>query len=183
MKRTLLAGLFLTTMALFAPSTYACFCVRSEVPEALEFASAVFLGEVVEITEPRTTDETAPLPRRFFTIKFKVERSWKGVAFGSQEISVLSAQGRYGCFAYPPVSKGQKYLVYADAADGAPGWSIITICNRTTIVRPGTIGYFKFVDLIDPYDDMKQLDVVTQRSFNFDYGRSRKSTHPAKFKW
>ncbi len=137
--------------------------------EALDYASNVFLGEVIDIVEPPTSAETAPLPGRFFTLKFKVVRSWKGVAFGSREISVLSAQGRYGCFAYPPVRKGERYLVYADPASGGKDWSIITNCNRTTVVGIG-IAPLKLANLgaIDPYLEMKQLDAITRRTFKFD---------------
>lgn len=170
MRQIALAVVALGTALLFAPAAQACYCGKAEVPKALNAASAVFLGEVIDITEPRTTEETAPLPGRFFTIRFKVEKSWKGIAFGSTEIDVLSAQGRYGCFAFPPVKKGERYLVYADSTSGDKGWVIITNCTRTTIVRRDTFRYFGQEE-IDPYKDMKHLDAVT----NFDFGRAGKS--------
>ena len=111
MKYTLLLALALACLVVCSQRTYACFCVTPEVPESFKRAKAVFIGAVVDILEPKTSDETAPLPGRFFTIKFKVQRTWKGVPSGTQEFSVLSAQGRYGCFAFPPVTKGEtRYL-------------------------------------------------------------------------
>ena len=158
MKQVIAMAFIIGVFTLSPPATLACFCLTPDVPEAFDRASAVFVGEVMEIIEPRTSDEKAPLPGRFFIIKFKVEKSWKGVAFASREISVLSAQGRHGCFAYPPVSKGGRYLVYADPAygdgDGGKGWSVITICNRTAPIR---INLRHWHD-IDPYADMKRLD-------------------------
>lgn len=168
MKKIVLTIITLGCLALFAPISYACFCVTSDVPGALDQASAVFLGEVIDVIQPRTSDETAPLPDRFFTIKFKVERSWKGVAFGSGEISVLSAQGRYGCFAYPPMAKGERYLIYADPVPGGKHWSIVTICNRTTVVRIGFNLSLAKPDAIDPYSDMKELDAITKRAFKMN---------------
>ena len=167
MKQIMLMAFIIGLFTMSATTTLTCFCVTPDVPEAFDRASAVFVGEVAEIIEPRTSDEKAPLPGRFFTIKFKVEKSWKGVPSASREISVLSAQGRYGCFAYPPVSKGERYLVYADPAqgDGGKGWSIITTCNRTSPIR------FSLQDRrdIDPHEDMKKLDGMVSPSFEFNF--------------
>ena len=174
MKQILLSILAVACFVLCAPPAYGCSCVMPEVPDALKTAKAVFLGEVVEIVEPKTTNETAPLPGRFFTIKFKIEKSWKGVPFAAREFNVLSAQGRYGCFAFPPVSKGQRYLVYADAASDIGNWGLITMCNRTTVVRLGSNPRILNPDAIDPYWDIKQLDAITKRTFTFDSARSRR---------
>ena len=47
---------------------------------------------------------------------------------------------------------------------GSESWSIITFCNRTTVVgresKPGLIN----PDGIDPYRDMEQLDIITRRA-------------------
>ena len=170
--------LVLTTLAvgclMVTPSANACSCITPEVPEALEHAKSVFLGEVVDIIEPKTTDVTAPVPGRFFTIKFKIHKSWKGVASGASEFSVLSAQGRYGCFAFRPVAKREKYLVYADPASDEGNWSLITICNRTTAVRLGSNPRLTNQDAIDPYEDMKQLDIITKRAFSIGSAHSRR---------
>jgi hypothetical protein len=158
----------------FVPCAYGCSCISPEVPESFNRAKAVFVGGVVDIVEPKTTDETAPLPGRFFTIKFKVQRSWKGIAFGTEEFSILSAQSHYGCFAFPPVSKGETYLVYADPAYHAEDWGIITACNRTTVVRFGSNPRLLDPEAIDPFSDMKQLDIITKRVFSFDRARPRR---------
>lgn len=136
MKRIILATLIIAIVAISARNSYACWCSIPSVPEAVERADAVFVGEVADVIPPRTSDPDAPLPGRFFTIKFKIEKSWKGV--DSDEIDVLSAQGNYSCFAFPPVYKGEKYLVYADPVyhDGSyqKGWHFISVCNRTALV-------------------------------------------------
>jgi hypothetical protein len=171
---TPLFALTLACLVICSQRTYACFCVRPEVPESFKQAKSVFLGEVVDIVEPKTSDETAPLPDRFFKIKFKVQRSWKGVPYGAREFSVLSAQGRYGCFAFPPVTKGEMYLVYADSAYRAENWGIITVCTRTTAVRFGSNPRLPDPEGIDPFSDMKRLDIITKRIHSFDRAQSRR---------
>lgn len=135
--------------SLSAPNSYACSCVMPEVPQAFREARAVFVGEVIEIVEPRSDDPKAPLADRLYTIRFKVERSWKGAT--SQEISVLSDQGRAGCFSWGPFLKGKKYLVYAERR--TPGGAAITnlavlfSCNRTALLTSAS-------------EDLKTLETV-----------------------
>ena len=174
MKQRILIGLALGCLMVWPLHANACSCISPEVPEAFKSAKAVFLGEVVEILEPKNTNETAPLSDRFFTIKFKIEKSWKGVPFAALEFSVLSAQGHYGCFAFPPVTKGERYLVYADADSGSGNWSVVTNCSRSTIVRPGLNRRLFNSDEIDPYSDIRQLNAITLRAFSFDSARSRR---------
>lgn len=167
MKRVLLLVLLLSCLALSAPAVHACFCVTEDVPEAFASAKAVFLGEVTEIIEPRSADKEAALSLRLFVIKFKVVRSWKGVGFASQEISVLASQGRSGCFISPVFQKGLRYLVFADPAN-EDAWSIVGVCNRTTIVPPALTPSKLFGDGIDPFFDMRQLDALPTRPRAFD---------------
>ena len=174
MKRLLFAILALGCLGSSASPAYACFCVTPEVPEAFKQAKAVFLGEVVDIIEPKNSSESAPIADRFFTIRFKIHRSWKGIAVGTREFNVLSAQGRYGCFAFPPVSKGERYLVYSDPGSNAGNWSYITICSRTSVVRFGSGPRLLNSDAIDPYEDIKQLDAITKRTFSFNAARPRR---------
>src|SRR5436853_3403955 len=154
--------------------SHACSCLIPDVPEAVKQSSAVFVGEVVDIVAPKTSDEKAPLPGRFFTIKFKVEKSWKGAAFG--EVDVLSAQGRYGCFAFPPVSKGEKYLVYAEQAYDEralqKNWLFINSCNRTALIpKPDERIVDRFhnsgFDEKDGTEDLKELEQMSKPTFNF----------------
>ncbi len=161
MRFVIVCSIIAAVLSLSTPSIEACYCSVPSVPKGVTRAGAVFVGEVTEIIDPRTSDEHAPPPGRFYTIKFKVEKSWKGVV--AQEINVLSAQGRYGCLAFPPVSKGEKYLVFADPLyfDGAlrKGWLIITICNRT---KP----------LANAAQDIIKLESLKNPSFN-PYSRRR----------
>lgn len=147
----------------------ASYCIIPNVEEAYKSATAVFVGEVTNIMSPSTYDKKAPITERLYSIHFKVERSWKGAAFG--DVTVLSAQGE-GTFAFPPVKKGEKYLVYADpvvnnesVTDNA---SVMTSCSRTARI-PTTSNtkkrstQFDF-DREDGSGDFKLLDAVTLRS-------------------
>jgi hypothetical protein len=164
--QTILLVLVLALNALPASSPL-CFCIVPEVPEAFEQAKAVFVGEVIEIVEPATSGEKAASPNRFYVVRFRVEKSWKG-AFLSSEIDVLSDQGR-GCFAYPKVTKGERYLVYADPAFESGSESsrflIITNCNRTAML-PGSVDPSKQrrlhleLDRQDGSVDLRKLDAI-----------------------
>lgn len=164
MRFLILCSSVVIVVTVSAPTSKACYCSVPSVPKAVSRAGAVFVGEVTEIIEPRTSDDKAPPPGRFYTIKFKVEKSWKGVA--SSDVAVLSAQGRYGCLAYPPVSKGEKYLVFADPFyfNGAfqKDWLIITTCNRTKL-------------LANASEDVKRLDGIKNPSFNPYFRRRRRN--------
>src|SRR5207247_6488565 len=113
----------------------------------------VFVGEVIEIVEPHSDNLKAPLADRLYTIRFKVERSWKGVR--AQEISVLSDQGRAGCFSWGPFLKGKKYLVYAERRTpaGAPirNLAVLFSCNRTALLSRAS-------------EDLKTLETVSLNS-------------------
>ena len=99
MKNLLRTILLFSLLGIPGPTNAACFCIIPEVPEAFAQADAVFVGEVIEIVEPKASDEKAPLTDRFYTIRFKVTKTFKGAAFA--ERSILSAQWKFGCFAYP----------------------------------------------------------------------------------
>ena len=131
MKAMPLGILMLLSLTLPTSTGYACWCGIPDVQKALDKSGAVFVGQVVDIVPPGTSDQRAPLPGRFYIIKFKVEKSWKGADV--DEINILSGQGKYACFDYPPVSKGEKYLVYADKSYNKD-WLVITACNRTALI-------------------------------------------------
>jgi hypothetical protein len=144
----------------------------------------VFLGEVTDIVDPKTSNQTAPLRDRLFIIKFKVVRAWKGTGFVSQEISVLADQSGYGCFAYPPFQKGLRYLVYANPVADEKDWAIILGCNRTIVVGPGRrLNKIADSDAIDPYNDMKELDALPIRPRTFDGSSFRRQDAFRKFRW
>ena len=161
MKALFLTAVLLTAFAVSAPESYACFCVKAEVPEAYDEAKAVFIGEVTEIAQPRTNDPNALLAERLFVIKFKVEKSWKGAGFLDttiSEISVLSDQGRSGCFSWGPFLEGRKYLVYAIQTEGK-NFAVLFSCNRTA-------------SLDNASDDLRELRALQNPFFRFERKRN-----------
>lgn len=148
-KLLVLAGLVVGFTLLTTSNAYACSCLKPEVSQAFQEARAVFLGEVVEIVQPHTNKPTAPLADRLFQIKFKVDRIWKGTT--SQEITILSDQGRAGCFSWGPFVKGRKYLVFAErrTPSGAAikQLAVLFRCNLTESATDAT-------------DDIKALDAM-----------------------
>jgi hypothetical protein len=146
--------------ALFAPESRACFCVTPEVPRAFEDAGAVFVGEVAEIVKPRTNDPQAPPAERLYTVKFKVEKSWKGAGFRGvtvPEIVVLSDQGRAGCFSWGAFVEGGKYLVYAEET-GEKNLAVLFRWNRTASLAAAS-------------EDLKELERVSKPSLDFNLKR------------
>lgn len=152
MKRFILAAFTAGLYILATPNSYACSCTIPEPAQAFEKARAVFVGEVTEIVKPRTASPKAPLGNRLYAVKFKVEKSWKGLE--SQEIIVLSDQGRAGCFSWGSFFKGAKYLVWADEAQGGR-LAVLFSCNRTTL-------------LTNASEDLKYLDAITKPTFKFN---------------
>jgi hypothetical protein len=136
MKKWLAGIALIGWFVLYAPTVSACTCIVPDVKDALKQADAVFVGRVKEIIEPKTAPTALAGERKFFTIMFEVEQSWKGATF-AKEFAVLSAHGADECFAFPKVKKGERYLVYADPLfqDGVrqTGWSVITNCGRTVL--------------------------------------------------
>jgi len=121
------------TVVLFllaSPVAMACYCLRPEVQQGFEIARAVFQGEVTEIIPPRNSAKDAPFTDRAYTIRFKVERTWKGPSYTEANVFAL----RDECFSLPPLVEGDKYLVYAEAISDSPTSTdlMINVCNRTT---------------------------------------------------
>lgn len=123
------SALVLIIFLLAAPVAMACDCLTPEVAQAFERARAVFQGEVTEIVPPRNAAKDAPFPDRAYTIRFKVERTWKGPFFIEADVYALMD----GYFSLPWLVKGEKYLVYADPILDAPKNTdvMINVCNRT----------------------------------------------------
>lgn len=148
-KHLVLTALVVAFLLIQATKVSGCSCVKHEVPRAFAEARAVFLGEVIDIDEPRTDSPTAPLAERLFQIHFKVERSWKGAA--TRETVILSDQGRAGCFSWGPFVKGQKYLVYAESrtpsGKSIKPLAVLFSCNRTELLANAT-------------DDLRELDAM-----------------------
>ncbi len=154
MKRVLVV-LLLAAMAVYPPTSRACFCLIPEVAKSFKDARSVFVGETVQITEPKTRDEDAPLSERAHTIKFKLVRSWKGVPFAAPEFSILWLTNCYECLPLPRMN--DTYLVFADSVPKDKTLSVVGMCNRTVSLRNDS-GFLN--ESIDPARDMKQLDII-----------------------
>jgi hypothetical protein len=156
MNRLILTAILAGTFAWFAPDAHACSCIIPEVPQAFDKSHAVFVGEVTEIVKPRTDDPKAPPADRLYTVKFKVEKSWKGAGFKDMtvsEIVVLSDQGRAGCFSWGSFVEGRKYLVYAEETKGE-NLAVLFSCNRT-------------VALANASGDLEALDRMSKPAFKY----------------
>jgi hypothetical protein len=93
-------------------------CAVSSVKSSLQYAKAVFSGEVVG--EEKNGDVK--------TFKFKVDKYWKGENTGTIEIFV------YQTFRYQAVFKeGEKFLVYAVADED--GKLTVKRCSRSKDLR------------------------------------------------
>jgi hypothetical protein len=136
MRRLVTAILFVGVFTFSATQVHACWCGVGGVADSFKRARAVFLGDVLDIAAPKTTDPDAPLQDRLFTITFTVAKTWKGVPAGAREFKVLSGQGRSPCSRV--VHAGQRYLVFANGAyqQGGedPVWDLISTCNRMELV-------------------------------------------------
>lgn len=162
MKHFILAVFIAGLFALSTPDSHACSCALPDVAEAYDEARAVFAGEVTEIVKPRTDDPKAPLTDRLYTVKFKVEKSWKGVGFlgiNITEVIILSDQGRAGCLSWGSFLEGEKYLVYAQETD-EKHLAALFFCNRTASL-----------DLAS--EDLKALKGKGNFTFNFSYRKNR----------
>lgn len=137
MKKYLYISFALAAFLFVAPkAAFACSCLvmdaplKKQVEKAYTEASAVFSGEVVEIT-PASNDSYS------LNIKFKVASKWKGAA--DKEIVVTTTKDSAMC-GYAFVV-GKTYLVYAYKNDS--GLST-TNCSRTAgFSKDGDVRYFK----------------------------------------
>jgi hypothetical protein len=130
MKLSILSAVILISIS--AGKAFGCVCVldpnptpekiRADRLKAFENASAVFTGEVVSLD--------------LITVKFKVNKIWKGEA--SPEISMLTGARDNGDGTFTVTScdysftKDQRYLVYAY---GPPGEMKTHQCSRTALIK------------------------------------------------
>lgn len=108
-----------------------------EVPESFERAKAVFIGEVEEITPPRSQGAGAQVLEKAYLVQFKIEKSWKGQPFGS--LKVWTFKGYEASSVLPAARKGERYLVYADpfTSYGRVTDELVAGgCNRTALLPP-----------------------------------------------
>ena len=155
MKHLFLAFFIAMLFALSAPQSLACSCGAYGMEQAFDESRAVFVGEVIEITKPRTNDPKALPTDRLYQVKFKVERTWKGLGFQEitvPEVIILSDQGGAGCFSWGSFSEGRKYLVYADATCNQD-LAVLSCTNRTATLALAS-------------EDLQELK---RREFNLDF--------------
>ena len=108
MKNIIRTILLLTFVALSATAVYPCSCEFWKPSKKLRKAKVVFVGEAIEIgSNDKSSWATV-------SVKFKVERYWKGVK--EQFVTVVGAPGAAGACGLP-VEIGKKYLIYAFKMD------------------------------------------------------------------
>lgn len=161
MRRIILVTLFFGMLWLVAPKGYACFCVTPRATQAFEKAQVIFVGEIVEIIPPRVDIEKIPFHDRFFvplldqlsTIRFKVEKSLKGVA--SSEMTILSFKGVSRCFesVFYTFHQGKKYLVYAEPLSDDPATLTTTGCGNRTAPLSESAEDIKVIEALPPSFD------------------------------
>lgn len=104
MKKIIRTVLLLTFVALMASVAYPCQCNIMKASKKLRKAKAVFVGEVIEIGSNDRKDGLT------VSVKFKVDRYWKGVK--EQFVTVIGYSGAAGACGLP-VELNEKYLIYA----------------------------------------------------------------------
>ncbi len=132
----------------------ACFCFPPDVRESFERARAVFVGEVLEITpssKAKNFNDVLRLPQ---TVRFKVDIRWKGPFW--TEAKVLNAGY---CFRVP-MSKGEKYLVYANPAGDGSGDVVVSNCGRTAAISYPRSGVFEQLFPSEVSDEMQLLNTM-----------------------
>jgi hypothetical protein len=106
--------------------------------EELKRSAAVFTGAVIEVTKPRPDEyveggRVVYEDQLYVYVKFRVEKSWKGVGKGQPTITVRAEREQYGC-GYD--FKAGTYLVYANGVGRGRARSLWTdCCTRTRRVE------------------------------------------------
>ena len=122
MKRLMLSLFFVGTFTFGASVALACTCVPPPSPtEALEEATAVFSGKVVQIKRHKPSEDIFG----GVEVVFRVDQKWKGV--GNRTVSVFTSSQSAACgYSF---SKDQTYLIYASG--NSRGRLSTSICSRT----------------------------------------------------
>lgn len=148
-------------LALFTvPNSWSSYCITPEVPQAFDRAKAVFIGEVEEITAPRSQSADAKVFERAYLVQFKIEKSWKGQPFGS--LKVWTFKGNQASSVLPAASKGERYLVYADpfnSGGAMTGELVVGSCNRTALLpRNAEAPRYSLFNVPNAAQDVRALD-------------------------
>lgn len=160
MKRMTLVVLWLLTMTLAsASSADACDCGDFLVEDASKTSASIFMGEVIDVSDPREVSIGSKSEKVYLT-RFLVWERWKGAK--SIEAEVLVEPLGY----YTQMRVGEVYLVYAkplalqDSSTKIEG--IVNDCTRTTLMlRPGP--QQKVVNPLPFYDVFKLDKYLSQR--------------------
>jgi hypothetical protein len=132
MRRIALLVLGLLTLTLASASTtLACPCSTFTVEDSGKFAASIFIGEVIDVGEPREVKLADKIEKLYMT-KFLVWERWKGPKSHNAEVWT-QAPFHYGL---PQMRVGMVFLVYAFPVY-IPGSSsniegLVTSCTRTT---------------------------------------------------
>jgi hypothetical protein len=102
--------LALGLLVIITSAVYACSCEIPDRSKAFKQAKAIFIGQVIEINQVKYQEDKPDGLFYAYTIKFKVERYWKGNK--TSEVVVLSDQGLLPCHTSKFIV-GKRYLVYA----------------------------------------------------------------------
>ena len=120
--------------AFIAPNAYACDCDWPSVQKAYEDSSAVFSGKFIGLVEKSAEG------KKYNTLKFKVERGWKGNL--ASEIILDYFDLGDTCDDLDFV-KGRKYLIYVSVWKGKT--ILVVDCGRSRELKNATedIQYLK----------------------------------------
>lgn len=134
MKATLTILVSALIVLLFFPQRIdACSCLRLKPCEAFGYASAVFIGRMIEGTEKVSeyTKDGKTVSYEAGRVRFAVEEAFKGV--NATEITIRVVNLRDTSCEGTSVGRGERYLVYAESSDS--GWLTISPCSPTTLLR------------------------------------------------
>lgn len=156
-KKTILIIIFLQ-LTFYPFYANACSCIQPlETKESLKEASAVFAGEVIDITS-RPINSSRPLK-----VTFNVLRAWKGL---DSRIVVLETANSSASCGYN-FEKDGKYLIYAN---GKINDLEVSLCSRTKLLKNASSdledlgeGYLPLVEENNPsriYDIILVISVI-----------------------
>lgn len=156
MRRTALAVLGLLTITFTGASRAgACDCGDFLVEDASKTSASIFIGEVVDVSDPREMFVGSKMEKVYLT-RFLVWERWKGTKSVEAEVLVeLPAHSAQ-------MSVGEVYLVYAKPLflqDGsAKIEGVVTRCTRTALME-GLGPRQKVVNPL-PFYDVFKLDKI-----------------------
>lgn len=90
-----------------------CSCAEPGVREKFRAADSVFVGSLMEMSPSNPTED---LPLAAYTVKFKVERRWRGAR--KSEITAVANYDRPGWCGDLNLTVGERYLIYAEREKG-----------------------------------------------------------------